>query len=551
MLLLTLSFFTVKRQSEAEIKVYQNNLDTYGSSLNRVIENTTSQLTYTTLTNNLFSLFAYIDSPLQQHLYANEIMQFLTVILNQEPMIGGFFLYSGDSSYYFPSFQTNYSYGDRQTIKAFLTKEAENMYNRGNWILLELSDRLVLFQIKGLENSICAAMIDPSLDQAVAAASDPDENILLFYATADGKGIYPKTFLEGWSGTWDKQPIQTASYHGASCRLIKTPINNTEIELCYLVPAKSFWGVLEPSEKEILLLIILLFCSVPFLWMALYKQLLQPLNNLSDTMNHIADGDSDLQVSEDQPIAELQNFSKTLNHMLVNIRQLKLDSYEKKLDLQQAQLQYLHLQIRPHFYINCLNTIYSMAEKKQYDQIREIIISLSDYFRYVFRDSQKLVSLTEELHSTKSYISLQQSNYAYYPTLTMDIEASTAELKILPLSLLTFVENSIKHSHNTTNLAIHIKSHRLHTPKGQYLNLLISDNNGGFSQEDLEYLNHISRYKTLYDDYHVGISNIYYRMELTYHGEGMLFFYNQGDGSCVELIIPITEEETNESVTCG
>ena len=195
--------------------------------------------------------------------------------------------------------------------------------------------------------------------------------------------------------------------------------------------------------------------------------------------------------------------------------------------------------------------IYSLAKNREYGEIQEMILSLSDYFRYVFRNSQKLVTLTQELHCVKSYIHLRQKNFSTVLSLTMDIDAASAEILILPLSLLTFVENSVQHSRNLTGLTIHIRSCLLTTPRGSCLNLTVSDNNGGFSAEDLEYLNHIGERKSLYDDYHVGISNIYYRMKLTWHQEGMLFFYNQNHGSCVEIIIPAEKEEKpNDHFDC-
>lgn len=545
-LLLVLSLFTVRRQSDAEIKSYQNSLITYAGNLERVLYNTNTQLTYTAFTDSKFQIFSWSDSLFEKHNYAYEIMNLLKIILNQEQLIGGFFLYSASPSYYYPIYQTNYSYEDKQVIYRFLSEATGLATERDRWVTLELSDRLVLIQSSRIGDNLCAAMIDPALDQAVAHASRAEEDTLFFFATESGEAFYPKGLFTGWDESFDANPVQTVEYNHRPCCLIKSPVENSSVILCSLLPRKGFWRILSPSEKTILLLIILLFGSVPFLWMALYQQLLRPLSILSGYMNQIADSDRFLLVPEDQKIAELQNFSRTLNHALQSIRQLRLEAYEQKLNLQQAQLQYLHLQIRPHFYINCLNNIYSMAKNKKYDDIQEMILSLSDYFRYVFRDNQKLVTLTEELHSVKSYISLQQINFARPLSLTMDIDAKTVDIQILPLSLLTFVENSIRHSRNMVSLAIHIKSRLLNTPKGHYLNLIVSDNNGGFSAQDLEYLNHIVEQKNLYDDYHVGISNIYYRMTLTWHQEGMLFFYNQDDGSCVEIISPARKEEKSD-----
>lgn len=550
-LLLVLSFFTVRRQSDAEIKSYQNSLATYASNLERTLYNTNTQLSYTAFTNPKFQIFSWSDSLFEKHSYAYEIMSPFTVILNQEQLIGGFFLYSASPSYYYPNYQIDYPYEDKQAVYAFLSEAASLPAEGENWAALELSDRLVLIRTSRAGENLCAAMIDPALDQAVTYASNPQEGILFFYATKEGEVFYPKEFQARWEEGFDSSPVRNVDFGGRPCCLIKTPVKNSSVFLCCLIPRKGFWHILSPSEKIILLLILLLFCLAPFLWMALYKQLLGPLTVLSSYMNQIADGNYSLLVPENQKITELQDFSHTLNHTLQSIRRLREESYECKLDLQQAQLQYLHLQIRPHFYINCLNNIYSLAKNREYGEIQEMILSLSDYFRYVFRNSQKLVTLTQELHCVKSYIHLRQKNFSTVLSLTMDIDAASAEILILPLSLLTFVENSVQHSRNLTGLTIHIRSCLLTTPRGSCLNLTVSDNNGGFSAEDLEYLNHIGERKSLYDDYHVGISNIYYRMKLTWHQEGMLFFYNQNHGSCVEIIIPAEKEEKpNDHFDC-
>ena len=550
-LLLVLSFFTVRRQSDAEIKSYQNSLATYASNLERTLYNTNTQLSYTAFTNPKFQIFSWSDSLFEKHSYAYEIMSPFTVILNQEQLIGGFFLYSASPSYYYPNYQIDYPYEDKQAVYAFLSEAASLPAEGENWAALELSDRLVLIRTSRAGENLCAAMIDPALDQAVTYASNPQEGILFFYATKEGEVFYPKEFQARWEEGFDSSPVRNVDFGGRPCCLIKTPVKNSSVFLCCLIPRKGFWHILSPSEKIILLLILLLFCLAPFLWMALYKQLLGPLTVLSSYMNQIAAGNYSLLVPENQKITELQDFSHTLNHTLQSIRRLREESYECKLDLQQAQLQYLHLQIRPHFYINCLNNIYSLAKNREYGEIQEMILSLSDYFRYVFRNSQKLVTLTQELHCVKSYIHLRQKNFSTVLSLTMDIDAASAEILILPLSLLTFVENSVQHSRNLTGLTIHIRSCLLTTPRGSCLNLTVSDNNGGFSAEDLEYLNHIGERKSLYDDYHVGISNIYYRMKLTWHQEGMLFFYNQNHGSCVEIIIPAEKEEKpNDHFDC-
>ncbi len=50
--------------------------------------------------------------------------------------------------------------------------------------------------------------------------------------------------------------------------------------------------------------------------------------------------------------------------MTDEINQLKIDVYEEQIHKQMAELQYLQLQIRPHFLFNSLNVVYSLAHLK-------------------------------------------------------------------------------------------------------------------------------------------------------------------------------------------
>lgn len=466
-------------------------------------------------------------------------MQSLKPLLIQEPLFGGFFLYSASYSYYYPAFQMNYSWEDQLKIKSFLVNTEFTYENMNCWIPFELSDRTVLIRVSGIEDTICGVMVDPSLDESVASASDLEQNILLFYASDQGIPYTSKELLKDIRFTWTSDALQTLQIKDKTFQLLKAPLNNYDIQLCYLIPHTGIWQKMNLLQKTLLFGSIALFMLTPIIWSCLYRKLLNPLNTLSQTMKSIGEGNPGLRADENYSVSELRNFSITLNQMLDNINNLKLEAYEKKLDLQQARLQYLQLQIRPHFYLNCLKGLYSMAERQQYHEIQESVLALSDYFRYIFRNNKDFVELAEEIHSVSSYINLQQLNFSTHPKLTMEIAAETAECMILPLSALTFVENSIKHSSHLDDLKIHIKSTIVSVDDNKFLNITISDNSGGFSDEALDTLNHLSAHDFRYRDYHVGIYNIYYRMALAYDHKGILAFYNTEEGGCVELFIPI------------
>ena len=201
------------------------------------------------------------------------------------------------------------------------------------------------------------------------------------------------------------------------------------------MPYRGILSHLNLFQKILIIVLCILITSMSLILVYLYKKLIFPIQTLTTTMSEVGKGNLSLRTNEIYDIEELHNLSVTFNQMLDNIQQLKLETYEKKLDLQQARLQYLQLQIRPHFYLNCLKGLFSMAEKKQYGEIQESILALSEYFRYIFKNNKDCVSLTEEIHSVSSYLTLQKLYFGIEPDLIMDISADVTEIQVPPLSI--------------------------------------------------------------------------------------------------------------------
>jgi two-component system LytT family sensor kinase len=119
------------------------------------------------------------------------------------------------------------------------------------------------------------------------------------------------------------------------------------------------------------------------------------------------------------------------------------DAYRKK---QQAELAGLKSQINPHFLFNTLNTIYSSALKKD-DKTAEMILKLSDTFRYVLHEGQnEYVSLKKEITHLKDYISLQEERLLDKINIDFSVNIDNHEQDIAPLLLISFVENAFKYT---------------------------------------------------------------------------------------------------------
>ena len=113
---------------------------------------------------------------------------------------------------------------------------------------------------------------------------------------------------------------------------------------------------------------------------------------------------------------------------------------------QKAQVASLKFQINPHFLFNTLNTIYEAALNKN-DKTPDLILKLSDSFRYVITKGQKeVVALSDEIRHIKDFVELQKERLRDRVDIEWHEEIDDYDISIPPLLLISFVENAFKYS---------------------------------------------------------------------------------------------------------
>lgn len=111
-----------------------------------------------------------------------------------------------------------------------------------------------------------------------------------------------------------------------------------------------------------------------------------------------------------------------------------------------AELQYLKMQVNPHFFMNTLNNIHALIDIDT-EKAKETVIDLSRIMRYVLYDADRpTVPLRKEVEFIGNYIELMLPRYR--PEL-LDLQTSYPEeipdVQIPPLLLVTLMENAFKH----------------------------------------------------------------------------------------------------------
>lgn len=109
------------------------------------------------------------------------------------------------------------------------------------------------------------------------------------------------------------------------------------------------------------------------------------------------------------------------------------------------EIQFLKSQFNPHFLFNSLNNIYSLAYQKS-DKTADAILKLSEIMRYmIYESNDSWVSLEKEVQYVKSYVELQKLRFKDGAAVEFTINGQVDGQKIVPLILISFVENAFKH----------------------------------------------------------------------------------------------------------
>ena len=227
--------------------------------------------------------------------------------------------------------------------------------------------------------------------------------------------------------------------------------------------------------------------------------------------------------------------------MLDAIQQYKENDFQSRMDATQAKLQYLQLQIRPHFYLNCMKNINSLIDLKEYDKAKALVYALSSYISHAFSDIKGFIPIREELQAIQSYVDLCRA-LGNQIQLDFKLSGQCMDMDCLPMSLLTFVENSIKHAKNGSSLQLSISVEAVTEQGGQKkIRFQLRDSGGGFPEQTLREMEQLDPSKTVYRRTHVGIANVRSRLYLGYGEKASLHLRNDGECAVVEIVTPCAQ----------
>ncbi|ASA22008.1 sensor histidine kinase [Paenibacillus donghaensis] len=243
------------------------------------------------------------------------------------------------------------------------------------------------------------------------------------------------------------------------------------------------FGAFEKIMIAQLLIMLLFFMETSTLcvmMLFLNRRVLGPIQNFSENLAHINE-EGQLANFKSSKIIELEQANAQFKDLARQIRTFKIAMYEQELEKQSIQLDFMKQQIKPHFFLNCLTSIYSMAQIQMYEEIEQMAMATSKYFRYIFQGSEDFVLLADEIEHVRIYLDIQKSRYRDVFIYHIEQEGLAGDMRIPPLVLQTFIENSIKYAiSRASEVQIKLTVNRRHMEDEAMTVVHISDTGPGF-----------------------------------------------------------------------
>jgi two-component system sensor histidine kinase YesM len=213
----------------------------------------------------------------------------------------------------------------------------------------------------------------------------------------------------------------------------------------------------------------------------LYRGIQQPIQVLLRGVQKIQTGSYSHRLNY-TPRNEFDFLFSKFNDMAEEIQRLLEKVYIENIRFRDAQLKHLQSQINPHFFSNSMFFVKNMIAIDDKQAATKMILSLSEYFRYITKIEHTLTTVEEELRLIDNYLTIQNLRIERFHY-EMDIPESMRQLQIPRLTLQPIVENIIIHGIEKSNQygIISITGEQ----QGEECQIIIDDNGNGLNDEQL------------------------------------------------------------------
>lgn len=516
----------IAKSDEASLQVYYNTLQSE-------IERSELFITDTVFQNEAMGQFLEFRGIAGRKAAVEELLQCFSDELKDNQDVAAYMLYDTDTDVRECEFNSIVGYGSvKQDIISSIGEMLDHEEVPLGWFIRKIGNRTFLCRAMERDRAFVVGIYDLAQASKNAKLFYSYEGEIVFY---NGQAIFSNENFIRDNGIHLNYQNDRTYYFSNSRDYMVVQKQMMHFKVALISEFFNGSGILKFLYMSPYIYIMIGVITVGALIKYLKSILFHPMDSLVQAMQKIEAGDLNVRV-EEQGGHEFQKVQQAFNHMISEIATLKIKSYEHQIAKEQAQLHALKMQIRPHFFLNCLKSIFGLAQSEKIEQIQKAVVYLGTHLRYVFDQQYDVIPLEKEMQMCENYIELHRSIESGRADIHISMDEGVRRVMVPPVSCLTLIENCIKHAmaqDGTLKITIDAKS--LEMDGRRLIDIIICDNGPGFPEELLKELNHRLDEAVLTG---VGLRNVIQRFRLIYGEDFAVQFSNQG-GARINIMIQI------------
>lgn len=543
-LMLFMDWYLIRKYQEERQSAERGALSSYIDTVQNAMEKIDRQLSEIYRSNEDFSALQKEMDPIKEYSISYDLRENLYSSMFVDETLNGFYVF-------YNGLEKSLFQADRKKIDpdnaVAIRKMLQSLLGNGNvkrWFCLHVDEEVYLALNFERENvAIIGILSLQNIDTNFRENIGKNLEVIL----SDAGNVLKNKALAEEIDLRQMTSSYTDRFEGRSkgYRIYGMRVPNTEMWI-YTAYRLSIWSTMTIWQLILLILTGLSILAVAVMYRFLQKQIVMPLRHLVSRMNDIREG---RQLEEDSKVYcfyELSEAGRTLSEMVQELKKQKLLVYEEIIEKQKAQMQYLQLQLQPHFYLNGLKMLNVLALDKDTEKMQDLIMNLSVHLRYLLQAEREMISIHKELEFIENYICMQKHLSGRPVVCEIDCDTEVRRWNIPVMAVFTFVENSIKYArlgNSQIPLEIQVTARRLQTDTDLFLDLMIQDNGQGYSEEILKEING----DIVIGNQNIGINNLKRRCLILY-GHKVEFCFDNDEGAFSELIIPERVKENEDII---
>lgn len=196
-------------------------------------------------------------------------------------------------------------------------------------------------------------------------------------------------------------------------------------------------------------------------------------------------------------------------------------------------IQMLQTELDPHMLYNSLESAYSIAKINKQEEIAQLVMALSKFFRIAVSGGKRIVTFREAFELSKQYIIVQNVRVNNKITFVYDIDPEVEELAVPKFLLQPLVENAVIHGFRNKSDKWKIEITAL--KEKDCVQITVKDDGIGMSEMELEKLNEKicdNTFENSMGNKGYALRNLNYQIQLQY-GErsGLTIRSTYGEGT--------------------